>query len=158
MDNQTEEKYIHRIFDIGIILKGIDGLLEIVGGLLLIFIRPETINGIVAALTQYELVEDPQDLIANFILRAIHLTSQSQIFGILFLLSHGIIKVFIVAGLLKNKLWAYPAGIVIFSGFGIYQLYRYFHTYSLGLLLLTILDVFVIILTWHEYKIVKQKE
>ena len=158
MNSQISEKYIHRIFDAGIILKGIDGALEIIGGLLLIFVRPETINHIVASLTQYELVEDPKDLIANFIVNSTHLTPQSQLFGMLYLLSHGIIKIFIVAGLLKDKLWAYPAGIIIFSGFGVYQIYRYIHTYSLGLLILTILDAIVIILTWHEYRIVKGKQ
>jgi len=75
----------------------------------------------------------------------------------LFLLSHGIVKVLIVAALLKNKLWAYPAGIVIFAGFGVYQMYRYFHTYSPGLLVLSILDLAVILLTWHEYAVARNK-
>lgn len=157
MDNTTEEKYIHKVFDISIILKGIDGILEIIGGLLLILVKPETINYIVASLTQYELVEDPNDAIANFILHTVHLTAQSRIFGILYLLSHGIIKIFIVAGLLKNKLWAYPAGITIFSVFGVYQIYRYLHTNSLMLLILTITDAFVIFLTWHEFKMIEDK-
>jgi uncharacterized membrane protein len=33
----------------------------------------------------------------------------TQNFDVFYLLSHGIVKLFLVAALLKNKLWAYPA-------------------------------------------------
>ncbi len=150
------EKYIRDIFDVGVAFKGIDGILQVIGGVILTFIRPETINHLLIRLTQYELVEDPHDKIANYILHAGHLSVNSEKFAILFLLSHGLIKIFIVVGLLKNKLWAYPTGIMVFAGFGVYQMYRYFHTHSIGLLMLTSLDVFVIALTWHEYNLIKK--
>jgi uncharacterized membrane protein len=38
-------------FDIGIFFKGLDGVLEIVGGLLLFLVRPETVTGILTTLT-----------------------------------------------------------------------------------------------------------
>jgi len=38
-------------FDIGIFFKGLDGVLEIVGGLVLFVVRPETITGILTTLT-----------------------------------------------------------------------------------------------------------
>jgi uncharacterized membrane protein len=37
-------------FDIGIFFKGLDGVLEIVGGLLLFVVKPETIMGIIGTL------------------------------------------------------------------------------------------------------------
>lgn len=147
---------LHKLFDIGIILKGLDGLLEVAGGILFLFIRPETLNHFLLSLTRYELLEDPKDKIANYILSLGQLSGGSKLFGILFLLSHGIIKVFIVIGLLKNKLWFYPLGIFVFSAFGLYQIYQYSHTHSLGLLILTILDVVVVALTWHEYREIKR--
>ena len=42
-------------FTISITLKGLDGLLEIAGGLIILWIDPRTINSVVAALTQHEL-------------------------------------------------------------------------------------------------------
>ena len=52
-------------FDIGIFFKGLDGVLEIMGGLLLFVVKPQTVTGIITTLTQHELSEDPHDLIAS---------------------------------------------------------------------------------------------
>ena len=35
---------LDRVFEVGILLKGLDGLLEIAGGILLFFIKPEYLN------------------------------------------------------------------------------------------------------------------
>jgi uncharacterized membrane protein len=157
IENITKEKYIRDVFKVGMFIKGIDGILQFAGGFLLIFVNPETISHFLTRITQYELVEDSKDRVANLILHFGHITGSSEKFAAIFLLSHGLVKIFIVIGLLKNKLWAYPLGIIIFTGFGLYQMYRYYHTHALGLLVLTILDVFVIVLTLHEYRIVDRE-
>ena len=59
---------LDRVFEIGIILKGLNGLAELVGGLLLLFVTPSSINRLVAQLTQGELSEDPHDVIAHYLL------------------------------------------------------------------------------------------
>ena len=48
-------------FDIALILKGLDGLLELVGAVLLLVISPDTINRLAQRLLQHELSEDPND-------------------------------------------------------------------------------------------------
>ena len=97
------------VFEIGIVLKGIDGLLEIVGGVLLLLVAPAEISGLVHTLTQHELSEDPRDLIASRLLRTANsLTRPGQLLGAGYLLVHGIVKVVLVLALLRNKLWAYP--------------------------------------------------
>jgi uncharacterized membrane protein len=60
-----------------------------------------------------------------------------------------------VAGLLLKLRWAYPAAIVAFTLFVVYQLYRYSHTHSTALLALSALDAAVIALTWLEYRRLK---
>ena len=76
-------------------------------------------------LTQHELSEDPHDVIANRILGYTHgLTGSAVTFAALYLLVHGIVKIVLVAALLRNQAWAYPwmiGFLVIFIG---YQLYR----------------------------------
>lgn len=57
-----------RVFEIGIIAKGLNGLAELVGGLLLLFVTPSSIHHLVGFLTQGELSEDPHDLIAHYLL------------------------------------------------------------------------------------------
>ena len=60
---------LDRLFEIGIILKGLDGILKTIGGLLLLAVTPATINRLVASVTQHELSEDPNDFIASHLLR-----------------------------------------------------------------------------------------
>ena len=50
---------LDQTFEVGIILKGLDGLLEVIGGLLLLVVSPATIDRVVTSLTQHELSEDP---------------------------------------------------------------------------------------------------
>ena len=63
---------LDRTFEIGILLKGLDGVLELIGGALLLAVSPTTINRIIGALTQHELSEDPHDVIAVHLLRLSH--------------------------------------------------------------------------------------
>jgi uncharacterized membrane protein len=149
----SKEKFVHVLFDVGIIGKGIDGLLETIGGTLLLFVRPEQIGRVVRLLTQHELSEDPNDVIAGHLLHAAqHLSADVQIFGAIYLLTHGIIKVGLVAALLRRQFWAYPSAILAFLLFLVYQLYRYSHTHATWLLALSVVDVFVIVITWLEYR------
>jgi uncharacterized membrane protein len=144
---------LDRTFEVGIILKGIDGVLEVIGGFLLLVVTPATINRIVTTLTQHELSQDPHDFIATHLLKTAHgLTSSSVIFGALYLLSHGVVKIVLVVALLKNKLWAYPWMIAFLGVFIIYQVYRLSFKPSFGLTALTVFDVFIAWLTYREYR------
>lgn len=146
----------HKSFEIGILLKGIDSVFEIIGGILLIFLNPYRLNKIIVLLTQDELSEDPKDVIANFIITfGSHFSLSSQYFGIFYLISHGIIKLILVIMLKKRKIWAYPLTIVSLLLFIIYQIYRCVISYSTGLIVLTIFDIVMIILTLIEYKSIK---
>jgi uncharacterized membrane protein len=148
--------FIHKAFEIGIFLKGLDGLLEVIGGALVLVIKPHTLNRIVTALVSHELSEDPTDVVANFLIHAAHRFSvEAQVFASLYLFSHGVIKIFLVVSLWKGKLWSYPTAIVFFVLFILYQLYRYTYTHSRWLIFLTIVDLFVVILTWIEYRHVR---
>lgn len=143
----------HLFFYISIVAKGVDGALEVIGGVLLFAISPAQLYGIVQALTQHELTQDPNDAVANYLLHsAQNLSADAKTFGALYLLFHGIVKVFLVAALLQRRRRAYPLAIAAFLLFLLYQLYRYSHTHAPELLVLSVLDMFVIMLTWLEYR------
>ena len=143
-----------RAFRILIALKGLDGLLEVVGGILLLLVRPDQIAGLGQFLTQHELSEDPHDLVANLVLHGASSLSagHATVFGALYLLSHGLVKVLLVWAVLRDKLWAYPWMIAFLALFIAYQLYRMVVHFTLGLLLLTVFDVVVVWLTVREYR------
>lgn len=144
---------LDRAFLVGIVLKGLDGLLEVIGGLLLLVISPTTIDQVTRALTQHELSEDPHDFFATHILHIAGALSGSTLrFGAAYLLSHGVVKIVLVRALLRNQLWAYPWLIVFLIVFIAYQVYRLTFAFSIGLVLLTLFDIVVVWLTYREYQ------
>jgi uncharacterized membrane protein len=144
---------LDQTFEVGIILKGLDGVLEVIGGLLLLIVSPATIDRVVTGLTQHELSEDPNDFLATHLLRTAHgLTGSAVLFGAVYLLAHGLVKVILVTALLKNQLWAYPWMIAFLGVFIAYQLYRLSLKASVGLTALTIFDAVIAWLTYREYR------
>ncbi|MDA8388545.1 MAG: DUF2127 domain-containing protein [Nitrospiraceae bacterium] len=150
--DEKRRNLVHKGFEIGILLKFIDGIFEVTGGMALVWLSPQTLKGFVRAITRHELSEDPRDLVANFLVRSAgHFSVSAKVFVSVYLLSHGIIKIALVLSLWRRKLWSYPAAIVFFILFIIYQVYRYTYHHSAWLVLLSILDVIVVMLTWMEY-------
>jgi uncharacterized membrane protein len=145
---------LDKTFKIGLVLKGLDGILEVAGGILLLFLSPHAIQHLVRTLTAHELSEDPHDLIARYLLHSTaHLNTSITIFGAIYLLSHGITKIVLVALVLKDRLWAYPWLIALLLVFIAYQLYRItFVHFSVGLAALTVFDAVLVWLTWREYR------
>ncbi|WP_129787963.1 DUF2127 domain-containing protein [Promicromonospora panici] len=145
---------LDRAFFIGLILKGLDGVLELVGGVLLLVVTPAQIGAFAQLLTQHELSEDPHDFIANSLLRLTgSLDVSATLFGAVYLLVHGVVKVILVWAVLRDRLWAYPWLIGFLLVFIAYQGYKLVVAFSWGLLLLTAFDVFIVYLTWREYGI-----
>lgn len=154
---QVNEHRIHQIFRVSVIFKGLHALTEIAGGLVFYLVSAPTELHWVNLLTQDELNEDPRDFVATHLLSAAqHLTGATQTFYAFYLVSHGLIKVVLVAGLLREKLIAYPLSLIALAAFIAYQLYRYSYTHSFGLILLTVFDLVVIALVWHEWQLLRK--
>jgi uncharacterized membrane protein len=144
---------LDRTFEISIIAKGLDGLVELIGGLLLLVVTPATINHTVTSITQHELSEDPHDLIATRLLHlSSALTGSAVRFAAAYLCLHGIVKIVLVVALLRTKLWAYPWMIGFLLVFIAYQLYRIALTPTAWLIALTVFDGLVAWLTWREWR------
>lgn len=129
-------------------------MLETIGGIFFLIVKPEQINRWVDSLTRGELSQDRHDFIANHILKAAHqLTGGALIFAGLYLLAHGIVKLVLVIEVIRDHLWAYIALIVVTVLFAIYQIYRIaLVKFSISLVLLTIIDLVIIYLTQKEYR------
>jgi uncharacterized membrane protein len=151
------EKRIHQIFAVSVSLKGLHALLEIVAGIALYLTSTEAIVGWISGWSNGEIAEDRHDWIATHLLRFAEAFSvQQHDFYAFYLLSHGLVKGVLVIGLLKEKLWAYPASFVVFGAFIAYQLYRYSFTHDVVLILLSIFDLLVIGLAIHEYRLLRK--
>jgi uncharacterized membrane protein len=151
------EKNVRRAFEVSLVLKGIFAILEILGGVLVYFVTQEFLLKLILAFTKQEFIEDPDDTLARYLIQfAQDFSVNSRLFVSFYLLSHGIVKLFLIVGLMRRRLSYYPAAILVFTLFIVYQLYRFSFTHSVWLLLITLLDAVVIWLTWHEYKLIRR--
>ena len=144
---------LHEGFRAAITIKGIDGLLEALGGLALWFVRPSALNTIALKFLELDLPFDRHEFITTHLYRATeHLAYGSKHFASIYLLVHGLIKALLVVALWFDALWAYPLTIFVFGVFSVYQVHRFLYPHSLALILITIFDLLIIGLTWREYR------
>lgn len=154
--DSARERRIHAVFVVSVLLKAFNAALEILLGTALLFTT--RVNDLVLFLVHGELIEDPTDFLATHIRDFLRgLTFSSELYGAFYLLSHGVIKLFLVWGLLRDRLWAYPASMVFLGLFIVYQSYKFVVGHSWFMLALTVFDLFVLVLVAHEYRILKAR-
>ena len=151
------EKRIHGLFVLSVGLKGFYALVEMASGVALYLVAHQSIINFLNRFMSDERLRDPQDWVASTALKVAQSFSlETQHFYAFYLFTHGLLKLVVVVGLLREKLWAYPACFVVFSAFIAYQLYRYSFTHDLALIALSIFDLFVIALAVHEYRLLRK--
>ena len=145
--------WLDRIFETSLILKGISGLAEFIAGLLLFTLEPKSVEKFISLIMQRELLQDPNDSVANWLLNFTeHLSQSSHVFLITYLWVHAAIKLTAVIGILRNQTWSYPFSLITLGALMVYQMYSIvFVKASIGMILLTSFDVFVIWMIWQEY-------
>jgi len=153
MDQPRRAAQLHRLFEVAILLKGIDGLLQAFAGMALLFVPLRSINNLVTYLTARELADDPDAWLANTVQHAADaLSTGTKSFASAYLIGHGIVKLFLVYALWREKLWAFPVGMAFIAVFIAYQLYRIAHTHSITLICFTVFDFAILWLVWREYR------
>jgi len=144
---------IRRLFDIGVILKGIDGALQTVVGLLLL-LKADAIRGWLWMWISHRPGEKSGDLMATTLAKlAAILSSDTGTFAAYYLIGHGVVKVFLAVNLLRERMWAFPVSIVLFGVFTVYQFHRFTLTHSPTLFCLAVLDLVVIGLIVREWRL-----
>ncbi|MDB5180208.1 MAG: hypothetical protein JWN12_840 [Candidatus Saccharibacteria bacterium] len=146
-----------KVFEYGILIKGIDGLIELFTAIALIFLSPSRLQGLVVLATHRELAHDPDDFISNFLIHTSQqFTNSARLFFIVYLAVHAAIKIVSVIGLLRNQMWAYPFSLISLGALTLYQIYDIiFGAGSIFVILLTVFDLGILALIWREYQKVK---
>jgi len=156
MEETRKELFIDRWFTISVVLKGIISAFEVVVGVLVFLIPPQAVVGFLIDMSQDALADDPDSFFATHSLHVLqHLPPIAQGFIALYLISRGLIKLVLIIALLKNKLWAYPAALIVLGLFVLYQIYEIVKLHSLPIGLLSIFDLTVMWFIWREYTMVK---
>jgi len=148
----SESKTLHNFFEIGIIIKLINGIFEIFAGTVLFFLNSNQIISFVQKVLWKELANDPQDVIANIIVGSVsHLSVKAKLFAVIYLIAHGIINIGLFALLSSRKLWAYPLAGFLLIIIGLYEVSIFFRTHSFIMFFLIIVDLIIILLLRFEY-------
>ena len=149
----SKDRRGHRLFELAILFKGVDGALELVGGVLAAFVPLSALDNLIYMVTAHELSLEPDDRIANALRNfADMLSIGTKHYAAAYLLSHGLLKLLLVYGLWREKTWAFPSALLFLTLFVAYQVYRYFHTASPWLLVFAAIDTAVGWLIWREYE------
>lgn len=155
-----DKPWFDRLFKISVAIKGFDGLAELVAGIALL-ISPGLVHWALSSVGGWFGHHRVHSLhvIGEYIARIDGDFSRSGLtFLIVFLISHGLVKLALVYCLLKKIVWAYPYAMVVLGMFLIYQVYLLITQPSIGMALFAILDVIIIVLVYGEYRKLKAEE
>ena len=148
---------LDKIFEGGIIIKGVGGTIEFLSGLLLFFVSPASLHHFVLFISEKEIFEGPHDIFANFLTGwASHFDVHFKVFLIAYLWVHAATKLIAVIGILRNLLWAYPFSLITLGIMMVYQLYEVIRHHSIFMAILTVFDIGILWLIWREYGKVRQ--
>ncbi len=147
------------LFRIAMAVKGLDGLIELIGGITLLLVSQAEVQKVIAAVVTRDLLGPPDgSLTRHFVAGTAEFASGNRTFAVVYLLLHGMLKVALVVALLRHWLPAYPVAIVVLGLFVVYELYRATQTGSLLLPVLAIVDVVVIALVVREYRALRREQ
>lgn len=149
----TREHLLDVVFLVGVLLKGLDGLLEVLVAVpLLVVPHPDWVR-LAHVFTAPGLRHDPVDLIAGIVVQEAARLGRNELVAIgLYLLVHGVVKLAIVVALLIGATRVYPWAIGALGLLTAYQLVDLAVHPSLGVAALTVLDAVIIALTWREWR------
>lgn len=150
------ETHIYQGFWISVILKGLISLLEMLAGFLVLAIPDTVVVGATQYIVTSGLLGSASGFLATLLIHAVQSLENAELFVAFYLFSRGLIKVLLVIALLRNKLWAYPASLVVLALFVVYQVYQIITIHSLIVSAITIFDLVVMYFIWREYQIVKK--
>ena len=156
MNAAATPKLAHLGFLMSMLAKGLLGLSQLLGGILLWLVPASNISKWVAGLARLELVEDPNDPMAQFVLRLATSTPiTNENFYLIYLLIHGVLNLGLVLALVAGFKWAYPLSIAALVGFVLYQGYKITLGAGVVMIILSTIDIIVIWLIWREWQTLK---
>lgn len=123
-------------------------------GIVLIFVPPTLITGLANEVVTRDLLGDPSGTLSTHLETAAHnfADGSSRAFAIGYLLLHAVIKLGLVAALLRKIMPLYPVAAVVLGAFVVYEVYRAINTHSIALPIFAAIDVVIIILVIREYQ------
>ncbi len=123
-----------------------------------LFLWYEKIQKIISTVTHKELIEDTHDFFALKLIEISHTFSpQSENLLALYFILEWAIKLSVLYGIYKEKIYILPFAFFLFGSIFFYEIFLFFSQYSLFILGFIFLDSLLLWVIFHEYQKLKKK-
>jgi uncharacterized membrane protein len=147
-----------RLFRLALLVKAVDGAAELIGALVLLALPGAALHELVSAVVARDLLGPPDGSLArHFEAGTAEFASGNRTFAVVYLGLHGLVKLGLVAALLRRWRPAYPVAVAVLGAFVGYELYRAVRTGSVLLPFLAALDLAIIVLIVREYRLLPRR-
>lgn len=158
LTKRQRENELLTLFDLGLIVKVLGGLLEIAGSIAVMLVPGTFVVKVAEFVTQGELANDAGDPVATALVNAAQSFSvHSHTLVSLYLFLHGIVKVVLVTAIFAGKKSAYPLFMVALVFFSGYEFYRGLVRHEYLLVAFAVFDAVLFFITAHEYRRIREQ-
>lgn len=142
-----------KLFKIGMWWRIFYGALRLMLGFALLKIIGRPVIDVVTWVLSHEFIQDPSDVLlttARMVLS--HHSYYVTYFLAFYFIFWGVTDVVLSISLLREQLWSFPISMYVIGLFILYEAFRFLHTHSLILLSVIVIDIFILLLIYTEYK------
>ncbi|MCG8914925.1 DUF2127 domain-containing protein [Actinokineospora sp. PR83] len=142
------------LFRLAVVVKGADGVLQLLGALVLLLVPPALITGVANAVITRDLLGDQRGMLAHHLSRAAADFAEggTRGFAIWYLLLHGVVKIGLVVALSRRVVTAFPVACVVLLALVGYEVLRAVRTDSIALAAFAAVDLLVVAAVWREFR------
>jgi uncharacterized membrane protein len=145
---------MHFAFLGAITIKGIDGLIEFVAGVIIAVAGSQQVYNFAIWATAPELARHPESPAAHAIRHSAYgLTHASQRFVIVYLIAHGVLKLGLAINLFIEHMWIFPASAALLVGFITFMSARLMAHWSPWLFAFALFDAMTLALVLNEWRV-----
>ena len=149
----SESQIFGKLFKIGMWWRIFYGALRLILGFSLLKIIGRPVIDVVTWVLSHEFIQDPSDILlttARMVLS--HNSYYVTYFLAFYFIFWGVTDVVLSISLLREQLWSFPISMYVIGIFILYEAFRFLHTHSLILLSVIVIDIFILLLIYTEYK------
>ena len=136
-----------KLFGLGLIIKGVDAVLEVIGGILLF--TPARVGGWLELLA----LHSRHDFTAHLWRHAADKIAVATVATAIYLVAHGGAKVILIGAILKERVWGYIGLMGVLSFFATFELYKAISKHEIAVFIFCLFDALVVYLIAKEYRV-----
>jgi uncharacterized membrane protein len=138
------------LFRLGMIVKGVDSLFEVAGGILLTM--PTKLARYILVISQHEAFRHHMVLSGRLDKIADSVSEHASMFEAVYLMVHGLSKVVLIAAIVAHKRWGYLGFMIVLSLFTLIEMVRAVTAREVFTGVFGVFDLFVVGLIYKEYR------